>query len=293
MVDVSKLDAFRNDARRSFRQEATVLGELLDAMAPSPYNQVITLVDAPLFGHHWPSLYKALERGRIDQEQVRPLLWKHMPPAYHDGPLVVSIDITPIARPESQTLEDRTLVHVSNAPHGSIPVQPGWDMLGAMLVPVVPSAAVYPLELRRIPSIQTHRQAAATLMKEVTQQTERRVQFLLDREFCNAPFFATITDIEADLLTRMRTNGKVYREPPPKTGKSGRPRLDGPVIHASHPETQTTPDARWESEDRLVEVIAWHQVHFRKARHVSFTLFRVTRRSARDTQRDPRVSWFV
>ena len=293
LLDLSKLRAFRSDACACFRQESPVLSALLDALVTTPYGRAITLVDAPVFGHQWPSLYKGLARGQIDRTRLRELLWRHAPLPAEDDPVDISLDITPILRPDSQTLADRTLVHVANAPHGATPVQPGFDMLGAMVVPEQPSAAVFPLELCRIPSSLTHRQAVVALMESLVKQTSRRIRFVLDREFGHAPFLLDTAELKADYLVRLRVNGKVYRKPPAKTGQPGRPRLHGPMLQANKTDTQTFPDAVWIADDGLVEVAAWHEVHFRKALTVPFTLYRVTRHAARDTARDPRVSWFV
>lgn len=57
-----------------------------------------------------------------------------------------------------------------------------------------------------------------------------------------------------------------------------------------------TPDGHFEGEDtkgRPIEIFWWNQLHVKDARWLEFTVIRVLRPHARNSERDPKISWFV
>ena len=90
----------------------------------------------------------------------------------------------------------------------------------------------------------------------------------------------------------------LYRPAPPRPLKPGpgAPKKDGDVFLCKDAATHGKPDAAWEGTDafgQAVEVVCWHNLHFKKARTLTVSVIRVTRHGAADTKRDPRVSGFV
>lgn len=286
--------AFRQELTTSFQREGRVLAALVDALATTPQAHSITELSlSPWFGQGWGSLYKALDRGRIDRVRLRCMLAQFHPRPAEGQRLELGLDMTPVLRPCAATLADRTWTHVANAPLGATPVQPGWAFVSCVQLPPTPSAAVYPLEWRRIPSHQTPLAASAQVLQDVVTLLPERPLVKADREYGTAEFLLLIADLPIDVLLRTRKNVVLARPAPPPTGTRGRPRLDGPRFRASDSTTHGPPDAVWSSPDGRVAVAAWHQMHFKKARQVPVTLYQVTRSHARDTARDPRVSWFL
>lgn len=293
-MDLSRLCALRHTLATCFRRESGVLGALVDAVVTAPSaTPLIALSQSPVFPYRWSSVYKALERGSVDRARLRQVLGAHRPPSEPGRRLSVGIDITPVLRPQAATLADRTLTHVANTPSGATPVLPGWAFVGLVVLPTRPSAATYPLELRRIPSTQKPLEACAAVLTEVLPLLGERPLLKADREFGNGAFLQAIQDLPVDVLLRMRQNFVAYRAAPPPTGKRGHPIWDGPPVRAKDPATQSTPDATWSSADGQIDVAAWHRMHFKTARHLTFTIYRVTRHQAAGTERDPRVSWFL
>jgi len=97
------------------------------------------------------------------------------------------------------------------------------------------------------------------------------------------------------------SNRVFYRAAPPPTGQPGAPRKDGARFKCSDPQSHGAPDQQWQgtvdqltdAKGRPVAVACWHHLHSKACRAVSFSVLRVTRHSARDTKRDPRLSWFL
>ena len=42
-----------------------------------------------------------------------------------------------------------------------------------------------------------------------------------------------------------------------------------------------------------MQVSIWHHLHYKKARQIQVSVLRIVRPHAKDTQRDPRISWFL
>ncbi len=293
-MDVSKFSALHRAIGGCLCREARVLQALIDALVTAQRaTPLIELSQSPCFPYRWASVYKALARGHIDRVRLRRVLVAHRPEFAPGQRLCLGIDLTPVLRPCATTLADRTLTHVANTPPGATPVLPGWAFVGLVVLPAEPSAATYPLELRRVLSTQTPIQACASVLADVVPLLEERPLLKADREFGNAVFLQAIQQVPVDLLVRMRQNFVAYHAAPPPTGKRGHPTWDGAPLRAKDATTQQDPDARWVADDGQTEVVAWHQLHFKAARDLPFTVYRVTRQRAAGTQRDPRVSWFL
>ncbi len=97
------------------------------------------------------------------------------------------------------------------------------------------------------------------------------------------------------VLIRLKSNRKLYRKPR-RIHPRGAPPKDGALLQGTRPETQSDPAAVWEETDqagRGTRVSRWDEVHFQQDRELLLSVMRVERTSARDTKRDPRVSWFL
>ena len=51
--------------------------------------------------------------------------------------------------------------------------------------------------------------------------------------------------------------------------------------------------AQQDAKGRTVRTSRWSHLHFKEDRELAVTVIRVEREAAKDSQRDPRVSWFV
>src|SRR6266851_2994047 len=108
------------------------------------------------FERRWPSVYEALQDGRINVERLRSVfvqaLLEGKPTAER---IWLGIDSSSMQRLEAESSRDRGMIYVPNMPHATKPVSVGWQFSTLMLLPEQPSSWVGILDQRRIASAQT------------------------------------------------------------------------------------------------------------------------------------------
>jgi hypothetical protein len=189
------------------------------------------------------------------------------------------------------------MIYLPNLPHASKPVSVGWQFSTVMLLPESPSSWGAILSQRRIRSSETAVAVAVEQLEALRPLLPESARLLADRWYVTGPFVQACKLLHLGALMRLKRNRKLYRPAPPRLpGKRGTPRKDGDVFQGSRPETWGEPDASWSGTDwrgKPLVVQAWRHLHFRQAREVEVTVFRVLRERASGSKRDPRESWFV
>ena len=291
------LYAFREQLYGCFVQAGDALFNLCDALlSETAARSLPELSLSPFCTRGWSSLYQGVQHAQIDRAKMQRLFARHAPLPQEGNRLVLGVDASSIARPCSKTARDRTYVHQSNLPTGCKPVTPGWQFSTLTVLPEEPSSWTYLLDNIRVRSEQTQGEAVKEQLGEVLPLLPVRALLLGDGYYSSATFLAQIADAPCDLLVRLPKNRVLYRCAPPKTGKKGRPRLDGARFPCKESTTQGIPDAFWSGtnqDGRAVEVSVWHHLHYKQARPVEVSIIRVVRPHAQDTERDPKVSWFL
>ncbi len=296
-MDCSTLTAFRAGLYHCFVRSGDALMNLADALLTE--TQARSLPELSLSAHclrRWPSLYQALQNARIDRAALQRLFAACVPCPPAGERLVLGIDSSPMARPVSPTARDRTAVHAPNLPVGCKPVTVGWQFSTLVALPERASSFTYVLDNQRIPSEQTPAQVGAEQLRQVVAWLPVRALLLGDRHYSSVAFLGATQDLACDKLLRLQKHRVLYRPAPPPTGRRGRPKEDGARLQPKDPTTHGQPDASWEGVDEIghrVEVAVWNNLHFRPLRTQEVAVIRVVRHSAKDTARDPRVSWFV
>lgn len=295
-MDCTILRTFRTNVYAAFTRAADALFDLADALLTDPLAQsFIELALSPVFRRRWPSLYEALEDGRIDQDAMRHAMVKAMPTPPAGKRLLLGIDTSSLIRPEAHTSRDRTYVYQANTPHGATPTSPGWSFSAVVVLDQPVSSWSYILDQQRIPSTSDPVLVGAAQCAALLPLLDRRPVVLLDRYYSRAPWLHATALLPMDQFIRARADQVLYRAAPGRTGKPGRPRLDGERFQGSDPMTHRTPDATeciTDAHGRTTTVDVWHHLHIRKARAVELSAVRITRTSAAGTKRDPRESWF-
>jgi hypothetical protein len=152
------------------------------------------------------------------------------------------------------------------------------------------------LDNQRIQSERTACQVAAEQLREIVPLLPARPLWVGDGSYGNVTFLLLTQGIACDKLTRFAKNRVLYRPAPPKTGKRGAPKKDGAPFQCQDAATHQAPDVHWEGEDpkgHRLEVDCWQNLHFRQARQICVSVLCVTRHGAKDTKRDPKVSWLL
>lgn len=251
---MSTLHAYRAALYQCFPRARDALYDLCDALAShSSARTFVELSQAPCFRRRWPSLYEALEDGRIDQAALRHLFVQTRPRPVAGARLVLALDASSIPRPYARTAADRTLVHQATTglvlPRGTAPVTPGWAFSTVVVVPDPVSSWTHILDNRRIRSDQTAVQVAADQVAAVLPLLPPRPLCLLDGGYGTARWVQASAALACDQLVRVAATRVLYRPAPPRTGKRGAPRKDGPRFKGSDPATHGEPTATWTGTD--------------------------------------------
>jgi hypothetical protein len=296
-LNLNTLQQIRQQVYQCCQQSRDAFFELSDALSSEVTARSLPELSlSPFFRRRWASVYEVLEDGKIETERWMSV-WTTALLEQHEGPVWVSLDSTSIARPQAESSPDRGMIYLPNLPHASKPVSVGWQFSTVMLLPESPSSWGAILSQRRIRSSETAVAVAVEQLEALRPLLPESARLLADRWYVTGPFVQACKLLHLGALMRLKRNRKLYRPAPPRLpGKRGTPRKDGDVFQGSRPETWGEPDASWSGTDwrgKPLVVQAWRHLHFRQAREVEVTVFRVLRERASGSKRDPRESWFV
>jgi hypothetical protein len=293
------LNQFRQELYECFMQSRDALFNLADALlTETTAHSVIELSLSPYFERKWPSLYAALQLGKLNQARFEQTLVKYAPKPTPGQRVVLAVDASNIERPFSKTSPDRGYLYLHNLPDCDKPVTVGWQFSAVVVVPPQASSHTYIVSNRRIPTAQTPAQVAATQLKEVRPYFEERPINLGDRYYPTKDFLVGVS-VDYDLLIRLKANRVFYRPAPvvaTEQGRRGAPVKHGPRFQCNDATTQGPADQQWEGIDEAgakVVVSKWQGLHLREAAELSLSVMRVERFGASGKRRDPLESWFV
>lgn len=292
------LDEFRHAVYPCFEKARDALFETCDALLTEPAARSFAELSlSPRFTRQWPSLYAALKDGRLDRAALQRVFAQFAPgPSAGEG-LLLGLDSTGIARPESPTAKDRTYLYVHNLPQSAAPVTVGWSFSSLVVLPQTASSWTYVLDNQRLPSLTTAAQMGAVQLGQVVPHLPVRPLLVADRYYGSAKFVAATATVACDKLLRIPGNRVFYRPAPPRPKRRrGAPKKDGHPFKCRDARTWGKPTATWQGLDEHghgIEVAAWSGLHYKQCRAVSLTVIRVVRHGASGKKRDPRVSWFV
>jgi hypothetical protein len=297
-MNCNTLKHIRQQLYASFERGADALFNWSDALLSESQAQSLPELSlSPFFERQWPSVYEALEDGRINVEQVR-ALWVSVLLAERteDDLIWMAVDSSNLARPTAPTSADRTIIHVSNLPLVEKPISVGWTFSTVVLLPEPASSWTPILDQERISSEQTAIEVAIAQLRALKPLVgNRRVIILADRWYGTPEFLRACQELGYSVLIRLKSNRKLYRVPVRRHPR-GAPPKDGPLFQGKRPETHGVADEVWSEEPpegRRVQISRWNHLHFQQDRALDLSVIRVEREAAKGTKRDPRVSWFV
>src|SRR5262245_16767685 len=106
-MDCTRFAAFRRDVYACCTRAAAALFDLSDAVLTDPSaRSLVEFSQAVCFQRRWPSLYAALQDGRIDRATLRRTFVAYLPPISAGQRLLLGLDTSPIRRPEAHTSPD-------------------------------------------------------------------------------------------------------------------------------------------------------------------------------------------
>lgn len=282
-----ELRRFRREFYSCLRARADAVFELADAVlcADGP---VRSLAELSLVGEHrrgHGSAYAAVADGRIDVERLRTALTKVPLPRAADGRLVLAVDITCWLRPEAHTSPERVLCHTYGRGKGQAIMIPGWPYSVVAALEPGRSSWTAPLDVQRLAPGDD---AATVTANQLRQLVDRLVAagqcktgdpdilIVADAGYDGPRLAWLLRDLPVQVLTRMRSDRVLRRQPPPWTPgpACGRPPRHGGEFTFADPATWGEPDQATTTQTRLygtATATAWDRLHPRLTRRAAWT----------------------
>jgi hypothetical protein len=292
------LKQIRYEIYKCFDRAGDTLLNLVDALLCETQAQSLPeLSQSPFFERKWPSVYEALEDGKINVKQLRAVLVKSLLEASGDNEQVwIAVDGINIERPDAETSEDRGIIHLPNLPLVDNPLSVGWQVSSVVLLPETPSSWTPTLDTRRIRTAETPIQVAIAQLQDLRPLFgKRQVIVLVDRGYCSKEFLRACKELGYHVVVRMKSDRKLYR-PPVRIHKRGPEPKDGAVFQGKCKETHGQPDEvclQQDSKGRSVRISRWDDMHWKPDRELHLKVIGVEREAAKGNKRDPKLSWFV
>ena len=176
--------------------------------------QFARAVALAFFEREWPSPYQALSNGKINEVVLRQIwVTALLKDIAINQTIWISVDASSIPLPESETSEDRGIIHVSNLSRAAKPISVGCHYSIVMLLPEVASSWVGILDQRRIETAQTAIEVAIAQVQAVVPLIKQPIIILADRWYATADFLRACKALGCQVLIRLKRNRKLYRLP--------------------------------------------------------------------------------
>ena len=280
---LNKIIEFRQAIHANgFGNQRDALIEALDATCITG-----TITSFPLlslsksFRRQWHSLYKALERGTIEDEWLSHHLAQQVP---EKGIQYFSLDGTAWPRPRARTMDDRQYVyHPTPAVNGgSICVGYPYSLLD--WVPEAHSSWSLSVSVKRIPSEMTAGEMGIAQIRQLSKNRAEQKDVLdivaADGKYGNANFLRPLKEQNCGIVVRLRKDRVLYQAPePPQQRQSGRPRVHGERFAFKEPDTWPVPDEDMTFEHAKlgqVKLERWHDLHGKSDADVPIDVIRAS-----------------
>jgi hypothetical protein len=267
---LSQLVEFRAQFHRCAWRWGDALFELADATLCSPgtVGSVPALSLEPEFRRSHGSLYKALERGRIDDDGLRALLVAHRPATW---PLVFAIDASTWDRCDAECSPERGFYYSASKHSAGQPIVAGWSYQWICQLDWAYDSWTAPLDVARISPAQDATKATAEQIRRLIGLLPSDGEiplFVFDAGYSPIAIGHDLADVRCECLTRIRDDRVFYADPPPRPNRpaktGGRPPRHGRRFKCSDRRTQSKPDGCLVASDPrygTVRVQAWHALH--------------------------------
>lgn len=250
-----ELEEFRCAFFGCLRSWGDALFELTDAAlcAPGPVHSVPALSLEGEFRRSHGSLYKALARGRIDEERLRGLLIEARPVSW---PQVFAVDASSWERCDAECSPERGFYYSATKHSAGQPIVAGWSFQWITQLGWDPDSWTAPIDVTRLcpndnPTVATVNQLRDTIERLPTDGEVP--MFVFDAGYDPIAIGYELADTRAQFLTRIREDRVFHAQAPPRANRpahtGGRPPRHGARMKCSQPDTWTQPSVRHETTD--------------------------------------------
>ena len=295
---INKIIEFRQAIHtHGFGQQRDALSEVLDAIClTGGLSSFPMLSFSKAFQRQWHSLYKAIERGTVDDEWLSNHLAQQVP---QEGIQYFALDGSAWPRPRAVTMDDRQYVYHPTAAVNGGSVCIGYPYSLLDWVPEAHQSWSLSVSVNRISSRMT---AGEMGIIQIQQLSENRAEFLdvldivaADGKYGNARFLRPLQGQSCGIVVRLRQDRILYRVPEqPKKRKRGRPRIHGQRFIFKEPETWETPDEVSMLEHAKlgrVKLERWNGLHGKNDADVPMDVIRASVHLERD--KPPKPIWLA
>jgi hypothetical protein len=293
---INKIIEFRQAIHANgFGRQRDALSEALDAICLTGSLSSFPLLSlSKAFRRQWHSLYKAVERGSVEDEWLSRHLAQQVP---KDGIQYYSLDGSAWARPRARTMDDRQYVYHPTAAINGGSVCIGYPYSLLDWVPEAHRSWSLSVSIKRIPSSVTAGEMGITQIKELS-DNRAEVQEVLDivaadGKYGNAKFLRPLQNQNCGIVVRLRQDRVLYQAPQqPLKRKRGRPRVHGKRFAFKEPET-------WHSSNEVISLAhaklgqvkleRWNDLHGKNDTDVPIDVIRASIHLEKD--KPPKPIW--
>ena len=280
-----------------FGKQSDALSEVLGAIClTGTLSSFPILSQSKRFQRQWHSLYKALERGTLDDEWISRHLAQQVP---EQGVQYYSLDGSAWPRPRARTMDDRQYVYhpTATVQGGSICIGYAYSLLD--WVPEAHRSWSRCMSVKRIPSQMTAGEMGIAQVKELSQNRAALGSVLdivaVDGKYGNAKFLHPLKKQRCGIVVRLRKDRVLYQAPQhPKKRKRGHPRVHGKRFAFKEPVT-------WEARDEVisfehaklgqVKLERWNNLHGKNDADVPMDVLRASIHLERE--KPPKPIWLA
>ena len=272
MVSAEKatLQSFRRDLYATFERWGDALFELTDALVctSGPVTSLPALSLEPEFSRSHGSLYKALERGRVDEEALRSLLVANRP---DEWPMVFAVDASTVERCDAECSPERGFYYSASRHSAGQPIVAGWHYQWICQLSWAPDSWTAPVDVLRLPLSVDETTATVSQLRRLVALLPREGEvplFVLDAGYDPIAIGHDLKDERCEIVCRVRDDRVFYADAPTKPNRppetGGRPPRHGRRWKCSDPDSWPEPDAHLVIDDTrygTITVAAWHDMH--------------------------------
>ncbi len=241
-MGVDELRALRERFHGCMVRRADALFELSDAVltagsVPSPAHLSLS----PVHRRGWGSLYAALGKGRLDEEDLKDLLAGIPPREDAADPPVYAVDVSPWPRCDAEASPGRGYLYHPSRHSAGQPIVAGWAYQLVAGLSFERDSWVAPADARRVRPEEDANEVAAEQVRELAGRLPRQRKeplFVFDAGYDPVRLQLELEGCRAQILVRLHSGRTFYAKPelPPKR-PVGRPFRHGAKFSCKDPST--------------------------------------------------------
>src|SRR5665213_757459 len=264
------LVAFRRALFATFTAWPDALFELTDAALCSagPVSSVPSLSLEPEFTRSHGSRYKALAKGRVDEDRLRALLVTNRPVSW---PMIFAVDASTFDRCDAECSPERGFYYSASKHSAGQPIVAGWHYQWICQLSWAHDSWTAPVDVSRIPPTKDATSATVDQLRRLVGLLPGDGEvpmFVFDAGYDPIAIGHDLGDARLEVLCRIRDDRVFFADAPSRPNRplesGGRPPRHGRRWKCSQSESWPEPSEGLVASDPrygTISVTAWHGMH--------------------------------